>query len=319
VKAWQFTRAHQPLTLVDVPEPKPEADEVLIDIRAAGLCHSDVGLLNDDDFPLAPGASAPLILGHEVAGVISGLGQGVTGWHIGDRVGIANINPLTVPGLARDGGYSFKLTAETEVLVPIPRTVTFEQAAVGTDAGTAAYHAVLTDGQVKAGQKVGVIGFGGVGQIGARIAQIQGAEVYVAEVKEAIWPLAKEIGAVRIDENITEFAGENLDVIIDFAGFGTTTAAAIETVRPGGRVVQVGMGRLAATISTRSLILKQVTLIGCLSDTKQDLAGVYELMATGELDPTLTTFTFAEIPDGLKLLAKGAILGRAVATITTEV
>ncbi len=142
MKAWQFTRAHQPLALVDVPEPTPRAGEVLIDIRAAGLCHSDVGLLNDDDSPLPPGASTPLTLGHEIAGVISELGQGVTGWAIGDRVGIANTNPLTVPGLARDGGYSFKLTAETETLVPIPKPVTFEQATVSTDAGMTAYHAV---------------------------------------------------------------------------------------------------------------------------------------------------------------------------------
>ncbi|WOF22835.1 zinc-binding dehydrogenase [Microbacterium betulae] len=314
MKAWQFTKTHEPLVLAEVDEPTAAPGEVVVDIKAAGLCHSDVGLLEDESFPLAPGAQVPLTLGHEVAGVISEVGADVAEWRVGDRVGIALVGDR-VPGLGRDGGYSFRLTAPPEALVRIPDGVPFEQAAAGTDAGVTAYHAVVAAGQVVAGTKVGIIGLGGLGQIGARIAVLQGAEVYAAEVKEDVWGLGDQIGVKRVAADISAFADEQLDVIVDFAGFGTTTAAAIETVRPDGRVVQVGMGRLQATISTQALIMRQITLVGVLGGTKDDLRGVYEVLATGRLDPAITTIAFDEIPDGLRRLSEGTVVGRLVAKI----
>jgi len=104
-------------------------------------------------------------------------------------------------------------------------------------------------------------------------------------------------------------------VIIDFAGFGTTTAEAIDTVRVGGRVVQVGMGCLEATISTASLILRQVTLVGSLGGTRDDVEGVYRYFASGELTPTLTEISFEEIPESLARLKRGEVTGRLVAKL----
>ena len=78
-ESWQFTNTHEPLVLAEVDEPTPGPGEVLIDIKAAGLCHSDVGLLEDEGW-LRTLAKRPITIGHEVAGVISGLGEGVTGW-----------------------------------------------------------------------------------------------------------------------------------------------------------------------------------------------------------------------------------------------
>ncbi len=314
MKAWQFTGTHEPLVLNEVDEPVPSAEEVLIDIKAAGLCHSDVGLLHDDSFPLPDSARLPLTLGHEIAGVISQVGADVTGRSVEDRVALAGVGDA-VAGIHRDGGYTFKVTARPDVLVRIPPRVSFEQAAAGTDAGATAYRAVIVAGNVTKGDRVAIIGFGGLGQIGARIAVLTGCEVDVAEVRQDIWPLAHQVGVARVVKDVTELADERLDVIIDFAGFGTTTAAAIETVRPGGRVVQVGMGRLAATISTKTLILNQITLIGCRGDDKDDVTGVYDLMATGELDPIISTIGFEEIPAGLDRPARGAVVGRLVARI----
>ena len=83
-------------------------------------------------------------------------------------------------------------------------------------------------------------------------------------------------------------------MIVDFAGFGTTTAEAIETVRLGGRVVQVGMGKLEATISTKALIHGEVTLVGSQGGTKDDVASVYYHFATGKLIPVITEITFGD-------------------------
>ncbi len=195
----------------------------------------------------------------------------------------------------------------------IPEGVGFEQAALGTDAGCAAYHALVRRGGVRAGDKVGIIGLGGLGQVAARVAAVKGATVFVAERKQSLWPLAKELGAQAVSGDITEFAGENLDLIIDFAGFGTTTAAAIETVREFGTVVQVGMGELTAEISTGTLIFKQITLIGSRGGSVADIAAVYDLVAAGELKPQVVPITFDEIPAGLERLRRGEVDGRLVA------
>jgi propanol-preferring alcohol dehydrogenase len=314
MKAWQFTKTHEPLVLADVEEPRPGPDEVLIDIKSAGICHSDVGLLEDDTW-LQTLAKRPITIGHEVAGVISELGPGVTGWHSGDRVGICPTTEAGAPGYMRDGGFSYKTVTPAVSLVRIPDNVSFDLGAVGTDAGMTSHHAVIANGQVTAGTTVGIIGFGGLGQIGSRVAVLAGADVYVAEVNERVWQNARDAGVKGVKKNIKEFEGVNFDVIVDFAGFGTTTADAIATVGIGGRVVQVGMGHLEATISTASLILRKVTLIGSQGGTKEDVEGVYRYFATGKLAPTVSEITFDQIPEGVERLRRGEVVGRLVARI----
>ncbi|MEV5411165.1 zinc-binding dehydrogenase [Thermopolyspora sp. NPDC052614] len=284
----------------------------MLDIKAAGLCHSDVGFLEEDDYPLP--APPPVTLGHEVAGVIAEIGEGVEGWSVGDRVGIANIGD-SVPGIMRDGGFTYKITARPDVLLRMPDALSFEQAALAADAGATAHHAVIAVGQAGPGVKIGILGFGGLGQIGTRIAALAGADVYVAEIKEETWPLAIAFGAIKVVKDITELADEQLDVIVDFAGFGTTTAAAIETVRVGGRVVQAGMAKKQATISIWTMIMNQVSLIPTLGGTMEDLKAVYDHMASGRLTPKITTISFAEIPEGLARLSQGTADGRLVARI----
>ncbi|WP_296605691.1 zinc-binding dehydrogenase, partial [Nocardioides sp.] len=220
--------------------------------------------------------------------------------------------PFGAPGFVTDGGFGEKVRCAASALVRIPDTVPFTLGAAGTDAGMTSHAAVVSNGRVKAGDKVGIIGFGGLGQIGARVAVLVGADVYVAELNEAVWEAARGVGAHGVARSITEL-GDDFDVIVDYAGFGTTTAEAIESVRPGGRVVQVGMGRLEATISTKALILRSVTLVGSQGGTIEDVTGVYDYFATGQIDPAVTEIGFDDIPDGLRRLRDGAIAGRLVA------
>lgn len=312
MKAWQFTNTHEPLVLNEVEEPSASAGGVVVDVKAAGLCHSDVGMLEDEGW-LVTLAKRPITLGHEVAGVISEVGEGVTDWKVGDRVGLCPTTSAGAPGYAFDGGFAPKVAVDQEALVRIPDNVSYLYGAAGTDAGMTSHHAVIVNGQVTKGTKLGIIGFGGLGQIGARVAVLAGADVYVAEINEAVWDNARATGVKDVKKSITDFADVGLDVIVDFAGFGVTTADAIETVRRGGRVVQVGMGKLEATISTRTMILNEVTYIGSQGGTKEDVEGVYDFLATGQLDPTIAEITFDDIPDGIDRLAKGQVVGRLVA------
>lgn len=313
MQAWQFTNTHEPLDLAEVPEPTAGPGQVVVDVKAAGLCHSDVGLMEDEGW-LALLATTPITIGHEVAGVVSALGDGVTEWKIGDRVGICPTTELGAPGYAFDGGFAARTAIGQEALVRIPDAVSFAYGAAGTDAGMTSHHAVITNGRVTKGTKLGIIGFGGLGQIGARVAVLTGADVYVAEVNEEVWENARAAGVTDVRKSIRDFADIGLDVIVDFAGFGVTTADAIETVRAGGRVVQVGMGRLEATINTRVLITNNVTLVGSVGGTRDDVRGVYEYFATGDLNPTITEIGFADIADGIERLANGQVIGRLVAT-----
>jgi propanol-preferring alcohol dehydrogenase len=311
MRAWQMTGTGEPLRLTELPEPVAGPGEVLVAVRAAGLCHTDVGILHDAAWTERVGPF-PLTLGHEIAGVVAALGEGVTGWSVGERVAV-NPAGTTRPGLGRDGGYGPLTVADPADLVRVPDGLSEELAAAGTDAGRAPYRAVVVRGEVGPGDKVGIIGLGGLGQVGARIAVLRGAEVYAAEPKRSLWPMARELGVREVAPDIRDFADVGLDVVVDFAGFGTTTAGAVEVVREHGRVVQVGMGRLESTISTNALILKQVTLLGSRGGTVEDIAAVYEMFASGDLSPALEVIGFDDIPGALARLHAGEVTGRLVA------
>jgi propanol-preferring alcohol dehydrogenase len=313
MKAWIFKGTNQPLELTDVPDPTPEKGEVVVDIKASGLCHSDVSALEDPDW-IVNFPNLPVVLGHEAAGVVSAVGEGVSNVKVGDRVGIPSGPPANI-GYFRNGAYAEKISIPSDVAVKIPDSVDFIKAAAGTDSGNVAHHAVVSVGQIKSGEKVGIIGIGGLGQIGARIAVLKGAEVYAVEPRKDVWPLAESLGVKKVVSDVRELADVGLNLIVDFAGFGTTTSGAIDVVANHGRVVQVGMGRLQAEINTNSLILKHVQLLGSMGGGVDDLAGVYELMATGELDPALSTTTFEEIDNGLERLKRGEVKGRLVADL----
>ncbi len=311
MKAWQFTNTHEPLVLNEVPEPTAGPGEVVLEMKAAGICHSDVGLLTDEGW-LSMLAKRPITIGHENSGVVAEVGEGVTEYQVGDRVGVCPTTAAGAPGYSFDGGFAPKMAVPAEALVPLPDGVDFVLGAAATDAGMTSHAAVVTQGGLQKGQTVGIIGLGGLGQIGARVAVLAGADVYVAEINEKVWPLAEKIGAKGVKGSIKDFSDITFDLIVDFAGFGTTTADAVDIIRRDGTVVVVGMGKLESLISTKSLILNQCRLIGSNGGTKADIAGIYEFMATGKLTPQVTTIPFEEIPEGIEKLKNHEVVGRLV-------
>ena len=102
---------------------------------------------------------------------------------------------------------------------------------------------------------------------------------------------------------------------MDYAGFGSTTAGAIQVVKQGGRVVQVGLGVADATIPIQLVVLKQVTLVGSLAGSNDDCAAVLDLVAAGRLTSKVTHVSFDEIADGLGRLERGEVVGRLVALL----
>jgi propanol-preferring alcohol dehydrogenase len=313
MQAWLFTGAHQPLQLVERAVPRPGVGEVLLQVRGSGLCHSDVGRMDGTLTPFMP-KPPPIVLGHEVAGTILEIGEGVTGHAPGDRV-VASGTIAFCPGRDADGGYATHCLLPATCLILLPDEVSFLQGAAATDAGQTSHHALMVKGEVRAGQRVGIVGLGGLGMTGARIAVLAGAEVHAAEPRTEAWPAALAQGVTSVVPDVTELAPLALDVIVDFAGFGDTTAGAIRAVRPGGLVVQVGLGRTEALIPTMALVHKSVTLRGSGGGTPADTAAVIEFMRRGELAIEAAPVGFEEIPDGLERLKRGGVVGRLVAVL----
>ena len=308
MKAWSFTGTNQPLVKVELPEPSVEANKVKIKVLAAGLCHTDVGVLEDEKW-LASIPKLPVVMGHEVAGEVEEIGPDVKNFAVGDRVAIWPM--LDTPGFVIDGGFGEKIVTVEDVLIKVPDGMPIELAASTTDAGMTSQGA-LTRGGIKAGEKVGIIGLGGLGQFAAQLVVLNGAELYVAEIKEEVWDYAKSIGAKRVVKDITELKDEGLDLIIDFAGFGTTTAGAIETAAPNGRVVLVGMGKLESLINTYPMIINKIDLRGSNGGSKEDISTVLDWIAQGKLVPQIEKITWEQIPEGIERLRRGEVNGRLV-------
>jgi propanol-preferring alcohol dehydrogenase len=311
MRGWLFTGAHEPLQAIERETPRPGPGEVVIEVHGSGLCHSDVGRMDGTLTPFMP-KPPPIILGHEVAGVIVEAGSDVTGFAVGDRV-VASGTMEYCPGRQSDGGYATHCLLPVHCLLALPDTVSFVQGAAATDAGQTSHHAVMVSGELKPGMRVGIVGLGGLGMTGARIAVLAGAEVYGAEPREEAWDAARAQGARDVVRDVTGLARYEPDLIVDFAGFSTTTAGAIGAVRPGGLVVQVGVGVTEATISTMALVSRSVTLRGSAGGTAKDTAAVLAHMASGDLAIQAEAIAFDEIPEGLARLQRGGVVGRIVA------
>lgn len=308
--AWQFTDVGAPLALHEVPTPDPAGDEIRIHVHAAGLCHSDVGFLDGTLTPLLP--FRPITLGHEIAGVVSAVGSQATEFTVGQKV----VVPAAIegPGTSKNGGFADEVVVLERLVVALPDGVEFDQAAAATDAGLTSYHAVSVQGHVTKGTRVGIIGLGGLGSLGAQTALALGASVVVAESNKKVHDFARSLGVEKVVTDIDDLAGSDLDVVLDFAGYGPTVNGGIHALRRGGRLVLVGLGQAKAEIDLQAITLNEIEVVGSQAGTKEDCAAVLDLIKDGKLASRITEIGFDEIGDGIGKVERGEVIGRLVAT-----
>lgn len=314
MKGWIFEKTHKPLEMQEVAEPKTTADSVIVNIKASGLCHTDVTIVDDPGWMAM--TKPPVILGHEGAGVVETVGKNVTSFKPGDRVGICPIDPATkvAIGGGKDGVYAEKVNVPATQLIKLPDNVSFVEGAAATDAGMTSHHALFGLGGAKKGMKVGIIGIGGLGDFGAQMAVAAGCEVLAADPKPEAQEIAKNFGVEKVFNDASEFKDEQPDLIVDYAGFGSTTAHAVEAVKTDGTIVVVGMGVLHSDISTWDLTTRRLKIFGNNGGSIDDIAEVYKYFADGTLKPTLHTLPFEDIGKGLDDLRAGKVSGRLIAT-----
>ncbi|CAN6674846.1 alcohol dehydrogenase 2 [Trichomonascus vanleenenianus] len=309
-------------TTIEVPEPA--VDEVLLKVGAAGMCHSDLHVL-DNELPLP----LEFVMGHEIAGTVVKLGQGVDkdAFPVGKlfavhgpngcgscancRKGVDNQcqeeNHLWY-GLGRDGGYQEYVTVRMHSLVPVPDGLSAAVAAVTTDAVLTPYHAIKK-ARVNSFSRVLVIGLGGLGLNGVQILKALGAHVTCVDLREETLRKAREYGA---DSAVTSLgdAPLNVDVAVDFVGSNKTFALSIKHVKPAGIVIPVGLADATLQFDQHSLCLSEVSIISAFWGTSSELMECLELVAKGKVDPQFETAPLSDLPVRLKLLKEGKIKSR---------
>lgn len=261
------------VTRVPVPEPGP--GQVRIRVRAAGVCLSDVHLIDGTLRPQFLEAGA-VTLGHEVAGEIDAIGPGVPGeWTIGARVALqagercgrcANCVRFTEPclqvrtrGVDYDGGWAEYALATQHTLVPIPDDLPYEQAAIIPDAVSTPWGAISDTGEARAAQPVGVWGIGGLGAHAVQLLRMIGAAPIIAvDPVPAARERALEFGAdLALDAADPELVprvraaagGRGLDLALDFAGVPAVREQAIDCLAGRGRLVLVGLTPAPLTVA----------------------------------------------------------------------
>ena len=321
--------------LVDVPRPTPGPNEVLLRVRAAGICRTDIHLIRNFRHEF----ERPLILGHEIVGEVVDTGVTTTMFRPGElvlahhKLVCGTCRPCSrgtetlctnarVLGIDRDGGFAEYATTEASRVIPLPPSVTPAAGAALTCGGVTAYHALRTVARVVPSETVLVLGTGGVGLFAVQIAKRLGAEVIAADLRVRALHRATELGADRtvlVDPTVGGQCADTLgidsvDVVLDLVGDPVMTSGLTSTLRPGGRYV-VTSGRQEDRLSLASfpLFRRELGFLGSRGSSFSELKDVAELAGRGELDSTIAARgSLAEGGSLLRQVEQGDVVGRAV-------
>lgn len=306
MKAIRFTGAKQPLEMQEIPIPEIGERDILVKVKAAGICHSDAHYRAG----ISPVRPVPLTLGHEVAGVVKKIGTQVTSVKIGDRVALhyniscgdcyhcSNGNDqfcekVLMLGHYTNGGYAEYISVPVRNAIQLPDEIPFEQGATLMCASATAFHA-LRKSRLKGGERVAIFGVGGLGQSAVQLAKAFGAiEVYAVDINEDKLNLAKQYGAIPVNgkkvDAVSEIKklthGKGVDVAIEMIGLQQTMKQAIQVAGVMGRVVIVGLSNKLIEIDTyNELIGNEVELIGSNDHHLQELPLLVEMARKKVLD-----------------------------------
>ncbi len=324
------------LELGERPIPRPDPEEALVRVRASGLCSTDLHLLSGRQ----PLGELPRILGHELAGDVVELGDRVGGWRVGDRVTAAidvtcghcphcrtgqtqRCPAMQRIGFERDGGHADYVAVPAANLVALPPELGYEAAAILPDAVACMYHCLMHQGQVGAGQRVLILGVGGLGIHGVQIARLAGAEVLATSRRPERLRLAEQHGAIPVHTGggspaaaIAQFThGEGVDLVVDNIGNRASVRQGLEALRPGGRLLVVGYLDETFEVSSLPLFKRELQIVGCRGSTKQDLIEVVRLAQEGRVTPVVgARYPLEAIREAVARLESGDLLGRIVLT-----
>ncbi len=324
------------LELAERPVPRPGPDEVLVRVRASGLCATDMHLVSGR----MPLGELPRILGHETAGEIVERGPGVGGWAVGERVVVAidvvcgrcrhcrggqtqRCTAMRRIGFERDGGHAEYVAVPATNLIRLPDGLGYEEAAILPDAVACMYHSLIRQGQVRPGQTVLILGAGGLGIHGVQVARWAGASVIATSRRAERLRLAEQHGAIPVNPAIQPLAdvvmeqtrGEGVDIVVDNVGTRASVRDALSLLCPGGKLLVVAYLDETFDVPAISLFKPEREIIGCRGASRQDLVDVVQLTAAGRFAPVIgARYSLDEAGAATERLARGDIVGRIILT-----
>ena len=334
MKAAVFHQVGQELVIEEVPTPVPTDGELLIKIAACGVCHTDLHYI---DHGVPTFKKPPLILGHEASGIVAELGEGVEGWDKGDRVLIPAViscgncefclserenicaNQIMF-GNNVDGAYAEYVTAPAKDLLHLPDTLDLKKSSIIADAVSTPYHAVKNRGRVKQGDKVVVIGCGGVGINVVQIAAAMGASVYAVDISNKKLEMAKSLGAHKtinaaddtdFIKNLKKETGGGFEIAFEAIGNPTTISQGYSLLKKGGRLVVIGYTAEEMTFSPARLMYYELEIVGSLGCRPVDYLPLIEMIEQGKikLEPLITgEYPLDKINEALDELRNGRAL-----------
>ncbi len=315
MKAVQLIEIDNDLENREVPTPEPKSGEVLIRIKAAGICHSDVHYRDG----VSSVGHLPISLGHEVAGEIEEVGEHVTDFQKGDRV---CLNYMITCGKCKycvqgteqfciqgkmigkdiDGGYAEYIAVPTRGIYKLPDSISYEHASVMMCSSATSLHA-LRKTRFKSGETIAIFGMGGLGISALQLAKAFGAgKIFAVDIDSIKLETAKEIGAIPINaknddpvEKIMEFTSKNgVDVALELIGLPVTMDQGVRSLARFGRLGLVGITIDKFNMNSYDAIGREKEIIGVSDHLLSELPFLLNLAEQGKLD--LSKVVTNEVP-----------------------
>lgn len=334
-KKVSFRENKHPLELVDLPIPKPKSNEVLIKVLVCGVCHTE---LDEIEGRLAL-LKLPLILGHQVVGVVEKLGAGTSKFKVGDRVGVAWIfsacgdckfcnegnenlcGDFKATGKDVNGGYAEYMTVPEKYAHAIPRFFTDSEAAPLLCAGAIGYRSIRL-AEIKDGDALGLTGFGASAHLVLKMVKYRypNTKIFVFARKAEERQFAMELGAFWAG-NTTDTAPKRLDAIIDTTPAWKPVVAALQNLEKGGRLVINAIRKedtdknYLKKLNYKDDLWMEKEIKSVANITAKDVAEFLELAAEARIRPEIQIYSLEEANNALSELREGNIRGAKVLQI----
>lgn len=327
MKAMLFEAQGLPLRLVELPRPKPAAGEILLEVRACGVCRTDLHVLDGD----LRQPKLPLILGHEIVGVVVDRGANAQRFVLGERVGVPWLgrtcrqcaycvdgrenlcDETQFTGYTLDGGYAEFTLADERYCFSLPDNYADAEAAPLLCAGLIGYRALVAAGEAK---RIGIYGFGAAAHIIAQVARWQGREIYAftrpgdADGQN----FARELGAVWAGDS-SAAPPQELDAAILFAPVGALIPLALRHTARGGTVVCAGIHMSDVPQFPYSILWGERSLRSIANLTRSDGEAFLDIAPKAGVKTEVETFPLASANEALQRLRAGTVRGAAVLMI----
>jgi D-arabinose 1-dehydrogenase-like Zn-dependent alcohol dehydrogenase len=333
-KAVHVKSAGGSLELAEVETTPPARGEVRISVRACGICGTDAHFVAGN----FPGMSWPLTLGHEIAGTIAEIGDGVEEFKVGDRVAVGwfggNCNHCTqcrkgqfiyclngkVPSWHYPGGYAESVTAPATALARIPAELSDVEAAPMGCAGVTTYNA-LRHTKALPGDRVAILGVGGLGHLGLQFSRAMGFETIAINRGTAKKEDALKLGAHHyidstdgdVSEALNDLGGAT--VVLGTAGASKAMAATVGGLLPQGELITIGVTPEPLPISPLQLITPGLSIVGHPSGTASEIEDTMQFAVQSGVRAWIEELPLAQAAEGYAALEQGRAHYRTVLTV----